>query len=111
MTEPFDIVIAGELNLDLILYGLPTHMPVEVELLASGFCATLGSFSAIVVHNAASLGARVALTSLIWSDDLGRYASVAWRRRAFDTSHVRQHSSLSTASPSCFRTPPRSATS
>ena len=32
-----DIAIAGEINLDLILYGLPEQMPTERELLASGF--------------------------------------------------------------------------
>jgi hypothetical protein len=30
----FDITIAGELNLDLILYGLPLEHPPERELLA-----------------------------------------------------------------------------
>ena len=30
----FDIAIAGEINLDLILYGLPEQMPTERELLA-----------------------------------------------------------------------------
>jgi hypothetical protein len=30
----FDITIAGELNLDLILYGLPLELPPERELLA-----------------------------------------------------------------------------
>lgn len=54
--KSFDIAIAGELNLDLILYGLPENMPMERELLASGFRATLGSSSDIVAHNAASLG-------------------------------------------------------
>ena len=38
-----DIAIAGEINLDLILYGLPEQMPTERELLASGFAITLGS--------------------------------------------------------------------
>lgn len=72
--KTFDIAIAGELNLDAILYGLPTEMPTERELLASGFRATLGGSSSIVAHNAAVLGARVAFTSLIGDDDFGRVA-------------------------------------
>ena len=51
--KTFDITIAGELNLDLILYGLPAEMQTERELLATDFRATLGSSSAIVAHNAA----------------------------------------------------------
>jgi len=43
-----DIAIVGEINLDLILYGLPEQMPTERELLASGFAITLGSFSTIL---------------------------------------------------------------
>ena len=31
----FDVTIAGELNLDLILYGLPAELPEERELLAT----------------------------------------------------------------------------
>ena len=47
MKKRFDVTIAGEINLDLILYGLPEVMPLERELLASGFRVTLGSSSAI----------------------------------------------------------------
>ena len=39
----FDVTIAGELNLDLILYGLPEDLAPERELLASGMMLTLGS--------------------------------------------------------------------
>lgn len=72
--KTYDIAIAGEINLDLILYGLPTEMETERELLAGGFQVTLGGSSAIVAHNAAILGAQVALTSLVGDDDFGRIA-------------------------------------
>ena len=55
----FDITIAGEINLDLILYGLPQSMPMERELLATDFQMTLGSSSAILAHNLAVLGTKV----------------------------------------------------
>ena len=54
----FDISIAGEINLDLILCGLPEEMPVERELLGDRFLATLGSSSAIVAHNVAAMGRK-----------------------------------------------------
>ena len=56
VTKSFDVTIAGEINLDLILYGLPEAMPLERELLASAFRMTLGSSSAILAHNLAALG-------------------------------------------------------
>jgi len=70
----FDVTIAGELNLDLILYGLPDVLPPERELLASDMMLTLGSSSAIVAHNLAALGSRVGFISCIGSDQLGQMA-------------------------------------
>ena len=96
MTKNFDISIAGELNLDLILYGLPTNMQTERELLATDFCATLGSSSAIVAHNAATLGARVAFTALIGPDELGRLALGRLRAAGVDVSRTRSHDSIAT---------------
>jgi sugar/nucleoside kinase (ribokinase family) len=69
-----DITIAGEINLDLILYGLPEQMPVERELLASQFSMTLGSSSAIVAHNLAALGSRVGFVTKVGDDPLGKIA-------------------------------------
>ena len=58
----FEVTIAGEINLDLVLYGLPEQMPPERELLASEFQMTLGSSSAITAHNLAALGIKPALS-------------------------------------------------
>jgi sugar/nucleoside kinase (ribokinase family) len=70
----FDITIAGELNLDLILYGFPESLPPERELLASDMSLTLGSSSAIVAHNLAALGSKVGFTSCVGIDDFGKVA-------------------------------------
>src|SRR5256885_16718605 len=70
----FDVTIAGELNLDLILYGVPEEIPRERELLASDLNLTLGSSSAIVAHNLSSLGSRVGFVSCVGSDSFGELA-------------------------------------
>src|SRR4030088_230967 len=70
----FDVTIAAELNLDLILYGLPDELPPERELLADRMMLTLGSSSGIVAHNLAALGSRVGFQSLIGEDSLGQIA-------------------------------------
>src|SRR3954469_2017308 len=72
--KPFDVAIAGEINLDLVLYGLPAQMPLERELLANDFRITLGSSSAIVAHNLASLGSRVIFMTMVGRDEFGRIA-------------------------------------
>ena len=75
MNKPrFDVTIAGELNLDLILYGLPEELSPEREQLADNMALTLGSSSAIVAHNLASLGSRVGFQSLLGEDPLGKIA-------------------------------------
>ncbi len=86
----YDVTIAGELNLDLILYGLPDALPPERELLASEMALTLGSSSAIVAHNLAALGSRVGFTSCIGQDDLGDLALNRLLAAGVDVSTVRR---------------------
>ena len=86
----FDVTIAGELNLDLILYGLPEQLPPERELLADRMMLTLGSSSAIVAHNLAALGSRVGFQSRIGDDPLGQIALDRLQQSGVDTSLVRR---------------------
>jgi sugar/nucleoside kinase (ribokinase family) len=83
-----DITIAGEINLDLILYGLPEQMPTERELLASEFAITLGSSSAIVAHNLAALGSRVGFVTKVGDDSFGALALERLRERGVDVTSV-----------------------
>ena len=83
-----DIAIAGEINLDLILYGLPEQMPTERELLASGFTITLGSSSAILAHNLAALGSRVGFVTKVGDDAFGTLAIERLRERGVDLTSV-----------------------
>jgi sugar/nucleoside kinase (ribokinase family) len=68
--DQHDIAIAGETNLDLILYGLPQQMPLDRELIAENFSLTLGGSSAILAHNLAALGVKVGFATKIGSDPL-----------------------------------------
>jgi sugar/nucleoside kinase (ribokinase family) len=86
--QNFDVTIAGELNLDLILYGLPEELPPERELLAGDMALTLGGSSSIVAHNLAALGAKVGFTSCIGADDFGSIALDRLRAIGVDVSRV-----------------------
>jgi sugar/nucleoside kinase (ribokinase family) len=81
ISERPDIAIVGELNPDLIVYGAPRELPEEREILASGFTLTLGSSSAILAHNLALLGSKVAFTSRVGSDALGEMCC-QWLKKA-----------------------------
>ncbi len=85
----FDVTIAGELNLDLILYGLPEQLLPERELLADRMMLTLGSSSAIVAHNLSVLGSRAGFQSRIGDDPLGQIALERLQQGGVDVSRVR----------------------
>ena len=92
----FDVVIAGEINLDLILYGLPAEMPLEREILASNFVTTLGGSSSILAHNLSTLGTSVGFAGLVGRDALGELALTRLRTSGVDLAEVKVHESMST---------------
>jgi sugar/nucleoside kinase (ribokinase family) len=90
MKKRFDVTIAGEINLDLVLYGLPEVMPLERELLAKDFRLTLGSSSAIVAHNLSALGVSVGFITRLGDDPLGSIALERLAEKGVDVSHVKR---------------------
>ncbi len=84
----FDVTLAGEINLDLILYGVPEELPRERELLADRMMLTLGGSSAILAHNLAALGSRVGFQSLIGDDSFGEIALQPLQRSGVEVSRV-----------------------
>jgi sugar/nucleoside kinase (ribokinase family) len=85
-----DVCVVGEINPDLILYGLPKDLQPERELLVEGFRLTLGSSSAIFAHNLSALGARVGMVSKIGTDPLGKIALDWISAGGVKVSHVKQ---------------------
>lgn len=85
----FDISVVGELNADLILYGLPRTLEPEREHLADDFAITLGSSSAIFAHNISLLGSRVGFISCIGGDPLGEFCVDRLQESGVDVSGVK----------------------
>jgi len=85
-----DVCVVGEINLDLILYGLPKELVLDRELLASGLALTLGSSSAIFAHNLALLGTKVGFISKTGGDPLGKMALDRLVASGVDVSRVKQ---------------------
>jgi sugar/nucleoside kinase (ribokinase family) len=92
----FDVTVVGELNLDLILYGLPEELTPERELIARGMTLTLGSSSAIFAHNLAAIGSKVGFISRIGDDPLGQVAIDRLNAGGVDVSKVRKVSGPTT---------------
>jgi sugar/nucleoside kinase (ribokinase family) len=87
-----DVTVVGELNLDLILYGLPVALPPERELLASGMSLTLGSSSAIFAHNLSRLGSRVGFITRVGDDPLGSISLERLVEGGVDISRIKKTS-------------------
>jgi sugar/nucleoside kinase (ribokinase family) len=84
----FDISVIGELNLDIIFYGLPTTFQLDQEHLANDLSITLGSSSAIFAHNLALLGNKVGFSSSIGGDPLGEICLERLAGSGVDVSRV-----------------------
>lgn len=83
-----DVAIVGEINPDLIIYGLPRELPEERELLASGCKLMLGSSSAIFAHNLSLLGSRVTFSSCVGKDLFADVCLHEMTSAGVDVSHV-----------------------
>ncbi|HUJ94128.1 MAG TPA: carbohydrate kinase family protein [Terriglobales bacterium] len=84
-----EVCVIGEINPDLILYGLPQELEPEREFLIDGFSLTLGSSSAIFAHNLAVLGTRVGMISKIGNDPLGKVVLERVAAGGVDVTHVK----------------------
>jgi len=88
MTPPFDLLVAGEINPDLILSGNVDPAFGQVEKLVDSAVLTVGSSSVIFACGAAKLGLRVAFIGLCGADLFGRFMLDEMNSRNVDTSSV-----------------------
>jgi sugar/nucleoside kinase (ribokinase family) len=90
MSAPrFDILVAGEINPDLILSGDVVPEFGQSEQLISDARLEPGSSSVIFACGAARLGLRVAFAGVCGDDLFGRFMLEAMRTRGVDVSRVR----------------------
>jgi sugar/nucleoside kinase (ribokinase family) len=66
-----DVLVAGELNVDLIMSGLDQFPVLEKEIMAKEMLLTLGSSSAIFASNLSVIGSNVAFAGMIGKDSFG----------------------------------------
>ncbi len=84
----YDLLVAGEINPDLILSGDVSPAFGQAEKLVEDATLTVGSSSVIVACGAARLGLRVTFIGLCGDDLFGRFMLAEMQRRGVDTSHV-----------------------
>ncbi len=89
MDKLYDVLVVGELNVDLILNGIEKFPEVGKEVLAREMTLTLGSSSAIFASNISSLGARVAFIGKIGKDKFGEVVLESLQENGVDISMIR----------------------
>lgn len=82
------VLVAGELNPDLIFSGLESAPLQGREILAKDFSLQLGSSSAIFAAGLAKLGIAVSFTGKVGDDFFGRYCVSELERMGVDVSAV-----------------------
>jgi len=86
--KQFDILVAGEINPDLILTGDVIPAFDQTEKLVDSATLTIGSSSAIFACGAARLGLKVAFIGLCGDDTFGRFMLDEMQKREVDVSNV-----------------------
>ena len=86
--KPFDILVAGEINPDLILSGNVIPAFDQTEKLVDSASLTIGSSSAIFACGAARLGLRVAFVGVCGEDLFGHFMLSELEKRGVDVSNV-----------------------
>ena len=86
--KSFDILIAGEINPDLILTGDVVPAFNQTEKLVDSAALTIGSSSAIFACGAARLGLKVAFIGVCGDDTFGRFMLAEMQKRGVDVSNV-----------------------
>ncbi len=83
-----DVIVAGEINVDLILREAPP-LELDKELLAEDMDLVLGGSSSITAFNLARLGARVGFVGVVGEDAFGRYCAERLRWAGVDLTHLK----------------------
>lgn len=86
--KPFDILVAGEINPDLIVSGNVIPEFGQVEKLVDSATLAMGSSSAIFACGAARLGLKVAFIGVCGEDVFGQFMLDEMSKRNVDVKHV-----------------------
>ena len=86
--KPYDILVSGEINADLILTGDVVPEFGQVEKLVDSATLAVGSSSAIFTCGAARLELKVAFVGVCGDDLFGRFMLDEMQKRGVDVSNV-----------------------
>lgn len=103
-----DVVVVGELNIDLVLWEVP-FPENEQEKLAKDMRFAMGSSSAITAHNLSVIGSKVGFIGKAGKDTFGRFMIDGLNQAAVDTSPIICDNNLKTGATIVIANPPNKA--
>ena len=89
MKKEFDILVVGELNVDLILDEIKSFPKIGTEILADKMTLSLGSSSAIFASNISVLGLKTAFAGMLGDDSFGQLVVSSLSSKNVDTQFVK----------------------
>jgi sugar/nucleoside kinase (ribokinase family) len=92
----YDLLVVGEINVDLILQDNVIEPQFGREILVQDALLTMGSSSVIMACGAARLGLRVAFFGLLGDDELGAFMLRQMAARGVDVSPIKPDPALRT---------------
>lgn len=92
----FDLLVVGDLNIDLILSGVPRLPEYGEEVLATGLAQRLGGSAANFAVCCARLGRRVGLVANVGRDEFGDFLIAELTRAGVSAQFVGRHERLAT---------------
>lgn len=96
LQKRYEVIVIGELNVDLILNRIDSFPEVGKEILASNMDLVLGSSSAIFASNLSSLGANVAFLGKIGTDSFGDLVISSLQDKGVNTDMIIRDKELKT---------------
>jgi sugar/nucleoside kinase (ribokinase family) len=92
----FDILVAGELNVDIIFNQINKMPQIGEEQRAKSLTVTMGSSTAIFACNISKLGLNVAFSGKIGDDSFGKLVTDTLEKNGVNTDHIVLNSTLKT---------------
>ncbi|TVQ02732.1 MAG: carbohydrate kinase family protein [Balneolaceae bacterium] len=94
--KKFDILVVGELNVDIIFNQINKMPQIGEEQRAESLTVTMGSSTAIFACNIAKLGLKVSFSGKVGDDSFGKLVTDSLEANGVNTENIIRNSSLQT---------------
>ncbi len=96
MENKFDLLVVGELNVDILVNDFQQPPELGKEVIAKSYNVMLGSSSAIFASNISVLGTSVAFLGLVGDDDSANLIIRSLKKKNVNTNYISNASQIKT---------------